>query len=111
MELPWQVWDLGCWSAVWGWQVIVSLGPEGRTVVGNDRAHEVCAKPEPLKQELGLSLTRRLSGEFSIVKRMWVLVVVVVELGKRNCKEAWLLTLPASLTDLTEEAPSKWSMQ
>ena len=50
------------------------MGPEGRTVVGNDQAHEVCAKPEPLKQELGLSLARRLSGEFSIVKRMWVLL-------------------------------------
>lgn len=53
---------------------MVSLGPEGRTVVGNDQAHEVCAKPEPLKQELGLSLARRLSGEFSIVKCMWVLL-------------------------------------
>ena len=55
MDLPWQVWDLVCWSAVWGWQVMVSLGPEGRTMVGNDQAHEVHGKPEPLKSLASVS--------------------------------------------------------
>ena len=89
---------------------MVSLGPEGRTMVGNDQAHEVHGKPEPLKKELGLSLSRRLSGEFSTSSACRSYLVVLVELGKHNCKEARLLTLPASLTDLTQEAPSKCSM-
>ena len=61
-------------------------------------------------EELGLSLARRLSGEFSMSSACRSYLVVLVELGKHNCKEARLLTLPASLTDLTQEAPSKCSM-
>lgn len=89
---------------------MVSLGPEGKTMVGNDQAPEVRGKPEPLKKELGLSLSGDSQGSSPLSSACRSYLVVLVELGKRNCKEARLLTLPASLTDLTQEAPSKCFM-
>ena len=93
-----QVWDSVCWSAVWGWQVVVHLEKEGRIVVGTDQAHEMHGNSEPLKEKLGLSASpggSRESSPLSSACRSYL--VVLVELGKCNFKEAQLPTLPASL--------------
>ena len=77
---------------------MVHLEKEGRIVVGTDQAHEMHGNSEPLKEKLGLSASpggSRESSPLSSACRSYL--VVLVELGKCNFKEAQLPTLPASL--------------
>lgn len=102
LGLSWHVWDSVCWSAVWGWQVVVNSELDGWTVVGTDQACEMRGNPEPLKKELGLSVLPGSSQGSSPLPSVCVsYLVVLVELGKYKCKEAWLPTLPVSLIHLT----------